>query len=74
VQQIIIEACKMGGARTRETAAKANTDAIEFMTKRGHKVTRPDPKPFEALVPAVYKRFSAQVGQDLINEVIAAQK
>ncbi len=74
IQDIIVQACRMGGERTRETASKANNDSIEFMTKRGHKVTRPDPKPFEAKVPEVYKRFTAQVGQELINEVLAAQK
>jgi hypothetical protein len=44
------------------------------MGDRGLKVTRPDRKPFEERVLDVYKRFSAQVGQDLINEVMAAQK
>jgi hypothetical protein len=37
-------------------------------------VTRPDRKPFADMAGKVYKRFSAQVGQDLIDEVLAAQK
>jgi len=68
-----LQAGKAGGARTRETARKANNDAIAFMASKGLKVTRPDRKPFEDRVPDVYKRFIAQVGQDLIDQVKAAQ-
>jgi len=74
MQKVMMDAAKAGGERTRETASKANNEAIQFMANRGHKVTRPDRKPFEERAPEVYKRFSAQVGQDLINQVIAAQK
>jgi TRAP-type C4-dicarboxylate transport system substrate-binding protein len=74
LQEVMLKAGNAGGERTRETAAKANQDAIDFMAKRGLKVTHPVRKPFEALSKGVYKRFSAQVGQDLIEEVLAAQK
>jgi tripartite ATP-independent transporter DctP family solute receptor len=74
LQQVMLEAGKAAGDRTRETASKANNGAIEFMAKRGLKVTHPARKPFEDLSAGVYKRFSAQVGHDLIDEVIAAQK
>jgi len=74
LQNVMSEAARAGGDRTREMAAKLNEEAIQFITKRGHKVTRPPRKPFEDRIEVVYKRFTAQVGQDLINEVAAAQK
>ncbi len=74
LQKVMLDAGKTGGERTRETASKLNNEAIQFMGDRGLKVTRPDRKPFEERVLDVYKRFSAQVGQDLINELMAAQK
>lgn len=74
LQKVMLEAGKAGGERTRETASKLNNEAIQFMGNKGLTVTRPDRKPFEERVAEVYKRFSAQVGQDLINEVMAVQK
>lgn len=74
LQQVIVKASKEGGDRTRELATKKNNDAIEFMGSKGLKITRPDRKIFESKLPEIYKRFSAQIGQDFINEVIAAQK
>jgi tripartite ATP-independent transporter DctP family solute receptor len=74
MQQIILDAAKAGSDLTRERASKANNDAIQFMASKGLKVTYPERKAFEDRAPEVYKRFTAQVGQDLINEVIAAQK
>lgn len=74
LQQVMLKAGKAGGERARELAKKANDDAIEFMAGRGIIVTRPARKPFEDKAQEVYKRFAAQIGQDLINEVIAAQK
>jgi len=70
----MLEAGKAGGERTRETAAKMNQEAIQLMADKGLKVTRPDRKLFEGFAPAIYKRYSAQVGQDLIDDVMAAQK
>jgi tripartite ATP-independent transporter DctP family solute receptor len=74
VQDVMWAAAKAGGERTREVARKANNDGIQFMAGRGLKVTRPDRKPFEERAPEIYKRFTAQVGQDLIDQVLAAQK
>lgn len=73
LQDVVLQAGRAGGERTRESARKANNDAIQFMASKGLKVTRPDRKPFEDRVPDVYKRFIAQVGQDLIDQVKAAQ-
>jgi tripartite ATP-independent transporter DctP family solute receptor len=74
LQRVMLEAGKAGGERTRETAAKMNQEAIQLMADKGLKVTRPDRKLFEGFAPAIYKRYSAQVGQDLIDDVMAAQK
>jgi tripartite ATP-independent transporter DctP family solute receptor len=74
LQQVMLAAGKAGGLRTREVARTANNEAIDFMAKRGLKVTRPDRRAFEEKAPEVYKRFAAQVGPDLIEQVRAAQK
>jgi TRAP-type transport system periplasmic protein len=74
LQKVMLEAAKAGGARTRETASKMNEEAIQLMAGKGLKVTRPDRKLFEGFAQGVYKRFAAQVGQDLIDDVLAAQK
>jgi tripartite ATP-independent transporter DctP family solute receptor len=74
VQDVMLAAAKAGSERTRETARAMNTEAIQFMGSKGLKVTRPDRKAFEEKTPEIYKRFTAQVGQDLIDQVRAAQK
>jgi TRAP-type transport system periplasmic protein len=74
LQAAVQEAAKAGGERTRETARGANNEAIKFMETKGVRVTHPDRGAFEARVPDVYKRFAAQVPQNLIDEVKAAQK
>lgn len=74
LQEVMLKAAAAGGARTRETAAKLNNDAIDFMASKGLKVTRPNRAPFGEISQKVYKKFSAQVGEDLIKDVLEAQK
>lgn len=74
LQQVMLEAAKIGGDYNRELVRKEDEDAIGFMEKKGVKVTRPEQEPFKAIAAKVYKQFSVQVGQDLIDQVIAAQK
>lgn len=74
LQKVVVAAARAGGERMRETANKANHDAIELMIRHGVKVTRPDRQAFEAKIKPVYKQFAVMVGQDLIDEALAAQK
>lgn len=74
LQAAMLAAGKAGAERTRETARAANASAIELMTGKGLKVTRPDRKAFADKAPEIYKRFIAQVGPDVIDQVQAAQK
>ena len=74
LQQAIFDAAKESQEYCRQVAVKSNEDAIQAFRDKGLQVTRPARKPFEDLVPKIYKRFSHQIGQDIIDEVIAAQK
>lgn len=74
LQDVMLRAGKAGSERTREVARKQNDDAIQLMAGKGLKVTRPARRAFEEPAPEVYKRFAAQVGPDLIEQVKAAQK
>lgn len=74
LQDVMLRAGKAGSERTREVARKQNDEAIQLMASKGLKVTRPDRRAFEEPAPEVYKRFAAQVGPDLIEQVKAAQK
>jgi tripartite ATP-independent transporter DctP family solute receptor len=74
LQQILLEAAREGQKANRGRAVKENENAREIMRKAGVQVTRPDREPFRAKVEAVYKRFSAQVGPDILQQAIDAQK
>jgi TRAP-type C4-dicarboxylate transport system substrate-binding protein len=55
-------------------AKKANDDAIALIEKSGGKIIRPDKAAFGKAVEPVHKYFSTLVGQDLLDEIAAAQK
>jgi TRAP-type C4-dicarboxylate transport system substrate-binding protein len=73
-QDVIMQAAKAAGEVMRDGAAQANADAIAVMQKSGVKISRPDKADFTATVQPVHTYFSAMIGQDLIEEVKAAQK
>lgn len=73
LQKIVVEAARAGQKANRTRSADRNEQAIEFMKQQGVKVTQPDPAPFRELAKAVYKRFDAEVGPDLIKQVQAGQ-
>ena len=70
----MMKAAKAGGDRTREVASALNNDSIKFMGDQGLQVTHPDREAFAKLSGDIYKKFSAQVGQDLIDKILEAQK
>lgn len=73
LQKVVMEAAQAGQKANRTRAADANEQAIEFMKQQGVKATQPDLGPFREQAKAVYKRFEAQVGPDLIRQVQAGQ-
>ena len=74
LQDVMMKAAKAGGDRTREVASALNNDSIKFMGDKGLQVTHPDREAFAKLSGDIYKKFSAQVGQDLIDKILEAQK
>lgn len=74
LQDIILKAAYAGGQVMFDNADKANQDAIDVMSKAGVTVVRPDPTAFKEAVKSVQDYFAAQIGPELVAEVIAAQK
>jgi len=68
LQNVMREAAKVGGIALGD-GCEAQRGSHPVYGQAGHKVTRPL-ETFEDRIEVVYKRFSAQVGQDLINEVL----
>lgn len=73
-QKAMIAAARAGGQTMFEEISKTTDSAIGVMEKAGLKITHPDPAKFTPVIAPVYKMVADDVGQDLIDEVIAAQK
>ena len=73
-QRIIQQAASEGGAVMNAGAKKSNDDAIDQIEKAGGKIIRADRAAFGKAVEPVHKYFANLVGQDLLDEVAAAQK
>ena len=73
-QKIVSQAAKEAGETMLAGAKKANDDAIALIEKSGGKIIRPDKAAFGKAVEPVHKYFSTLVGQDLLDEIAAAQK
>ena len=70
----ILKGARAGGQVQYDEINKVSDSAVEVMKKAGLVVTTPDITKFQAKVEPVYKFFSTQLGQDLIDDVRAAQK
>jgi tripartite ATP-independent transporter DctP family solute receptor len=73
-QKIVAQAAKEAGETMLAGAKKANDDAIALIEKAGGKIIRPEKAAFAKAVDPVHKYFSTLVGQDLLDEIAAAQK
>ena len=73
-QKAIIEGARAGGQTMFEEISKTTDSAVDVMKKKGLKITYPDPVEFEKAVQPVYAFFADQIGQQLIDQVKAAQK
>jgi TRAP-type transport system periplasmic protein len=72
-QAIIIKAARTAGEVMFDGADKANQDAIALMEKGGVKVAHPDLAPFKDSGKKVQDFYAAQIGHELIDQIIAAQ-
>ena len=73
-QKAMIEGARAGGQVMFDEISKATDSAVDVMSKKGLKITRPDPAEFEKAVNPVYAFFAEQIGQQLIDQIKAAQK
>ena len=73
-QDAIIKGARAGGQVQYDEINKVSDSAVEVMTKAGLSITHPDNTPFQAKVQPVYKFFADQLGKDLIDDVLAAQR
>jgi len=73
-QKIIMQAAKEAGETMLAGAKKANDEAIALIERSGGKITRPDRAAFTKAVEPVHGYFANLVGQDLLDEIAAAQE
>ena len=73
LQGVLVKAAQAGGEAMFDGADKANQDAIAAMEKGGVTAVQPDIAPFKAAETPVQDYFAAQIGRDLLQEVVAAQ-
>lgn len=73
-QEVIMKAAEAAGEAMYTGAKKANEEGIALMERNGITVVRPDQKPFVEAIQPVHDQFSAQIGQDLIEDVKEAQQ
>ncbi|MEW9669539.1 DctP family TRAP transporter solute-binding subunit [Ammoniphilus sp. 3BR4] len=74
---IVTKAAKEAQAFQRELNQKESTEAIDFLKKEGMTVTELSDEEKKKLVEAVqpvYKKYSAELGEDLVNKLIDANK
>ncbi len=73
-QKALIDGARAGGQTMFEEISKATDSAVALMSSKGLKITRPNAAEFEKAVQPVYVFFADQIGQQLIDQVRAAQK
>lgn len=73
-QEAIVEAARVGGQVMFEEISKSTDSAVDVMKEAGLEITYPDKAPFREAVKPVYDLFAEQIGQDIIDEIRAAQQ
>lgn len=74
-QQAVREAAMEGTALQRQTVAQNEAQHLAFLKEKGMEVTVPSPEAIEAFKQAsrpVYEEYKGTVGEDLLNQFIAA--
>ncbi|MES2945106.1 MAG: TRAP transporter substrate-binding protein [Pseudomonadota bacterium] len=69
-QKIVREESKMAGDNARKTIIAEEEQLIAKMVNAGVKVTRPDLKPFHALMEPVYQKIRLDVGEDSVQRFL----
>lgn len=71
LQQIFLDAAKVGAAASRKAAQTTDENAVDIMTKHGVTVAEIDPAPFrEALKPVVAK-YAEKIGPEIVEKARA---
>ncbi|MES2945105.1 MAG: TRAP transporter substrate-binding protein [Pseudomonadota bacterium] len=69
-QAILREESKAAGEGMRKAIVAEEEQLVAKMVSAGVKVTRPDPKPFRALMEPVYQKIRLDVGEDNVQRFL----